>query len=50
SSEVLLLLVSSEIGASDYLFMFFLPALLGNVIGGTALFTLLAYGQVKEEL
>lgn len=50
SSEALLLLVTSEIGASDYLFTFFFPALMGNVIGGTALFTLLAYGQVKEEL
>lgn len=50
SSEAFLLLLSAEIGIGDYLFSFLLPAFTGNVIGGTALFTLLAYGQVKEEL
>ncbi|WP_170317787.1 formate/nitrite transporter family protein [Paroceanicella profunda] len=30
--------------------LFILPALLGNIIGGTALFSLLAYGQVHHEL
>ena len=29
---------------------FFLPTLLGNMLGGTALFTLLAYGQIRSEL
>ena len=29
---------------------FFLPTLLGNVVGGTVIFTLLAYGQIREEL
>jgi formate/nitrite transporter FocA (FNT family) len=29
---------------------FFLPVLAGNVIGGTVIFTLLAYGQVRDEL
>ncbi|MDX5401901.1 MAG: formate/nitrite transporter family protein, partial [Rhodobacterales bacterium] len=29
---------------------FFLPVLAGNVIGGTAIFTLLAWGQVKNEV
>ncbi|KIT15407.1 formate/nitrite transporter family protein [Jannaschia aquimarina] len=29
---------------------FFLPVLLGNIVGGTAIFTLLAHGQVKDEL
>lgn len=50
SSEAFLLLLSAEIGIGDYLFTFLLPAFAGNVIGGTALFALLAYGQVKEEL
>ncbi len=30
--------------------MFFVPTLIGNVIGGTAIFTLLAYGQIRGEL
>ena len=29
---------------------FFLPVLLGNIVGGTVVFTLLAHGQVKDEL
>lgn len=29
---------------------FFIPTLIGNLIGGTAIFTLLAYGQIREEL
>jgi formate/nitrite transporter FocA (FNT family) len=29
---------------------FFLPVLAGNIIGGTVIFTLLAHGQVKDEL
>lgn len=50
SAEAFLLLVFGEIGAWQTLGGFLLPTLVGNVIGGTALFTLLAYGQVKEEL
>jgi MFS family permease len=30
--------------------LYLLPALLGNIIGGTALFSALAYAQVREEL
>jgi formate/nitrite transporter FocA (FNT family) len=29
---------------------FFLPVLAGNIVGGTVIFTLLAYGQVRDEL
>ena len=29
---------------------FFVPALIGNIIGGTALFALIAYAQVMKEL
>jgi formate/nitrite transporter FocA (FNT family) len=35
---------------SDYVFAFFLPTLLGNVVGGTTLVALLNYGQVAAEL
>ena len=29
---------------------FILPALLGNLIGGTGLFAVVAHGQVREEI
>jgi len=29
---------------------FFIPVLLGNVVGGTALFALISYAQVMKEL
>ena len=29
---------------------FFIPVLIGNVIGGTALFALIAYAQVMQEI
>lgn len=34
----------------DYLFRFLIPTGLGNVVGGTCIFTLLIYNQVREEL
>jgi len=50
SAEAFLLLVFGEIGIWKTVGGFLLPAFIGNVLGGTVLFTLLAYGQVKEEL
>ena len=50
SAEAFLLLVSGEIGVWKTVGGFLLPAFAGNVLGGTVLFTMLAYGQVKEEL
>lgn len=38
------------LGFWEGLVAFFLPVLLGNIVGGTAIFTLLAHGQVKDEL
>ena len=35
---------------SDYVLVFFVPTLLGNVVGGTTLVALLNYGQVAAEL
>jgi len=32
------------------LFGIILPALIGNVIGGTVLFSMIAYAQVREEM
>lgn len=50
SAEAFLLLVSGEIGFWQTFGGFMAPAFVGNVIGGTVLFALLAYGQVKEEI
>jgi formate/nitrite transporter FocA (FNT family) len=37
-------------GVGDYMWRFFLPTLLGNMIGGVALVAVLNYGQVAPEL
>ncbi len=50
SAEAFLLLISGEVGLWQTFGTFLVPTFVGNVIGGTVLFTLLAYGQVKEEL
>lgn len=50
SAETFLLLLNGEIGIVGAFGGYLLPALLGNVIGGTVLFSLLAYAQVREEL
>jgi formate/nitrite transporter FocA (FNT family) len=50
SSEVFLLILSGELGVLQGIGGLILPSLLGNIIGGTGLFALLAYGQVQEEL
>ncbi|MBM2574895.1 formate/nitrite transporter family protein [Jannaschia sp. Os4] len=39
-----------ELGLAEGALTFFLPVLAGNIVGGTAIFTLLAYGQVMDEL
>ena len=50
SVEMWFLLLRGELGLWPALTSFFLPVLLGNVVGGTAVFTLLAWGQVKAEV
>jgi len=50
SVEMWVLILLGELGAADATLRFFLPVLAGNVIGGTAVFTLLAWGQVKAEV
>jgi formate/nitrite transporter FocA (FNT family) len=35
---------------SDYVWRFFLPTLLGNVVGGVTLVAVLNYGQVAPEI
>ncbi|MFG1422877.1 formate/nitrite transporter family protein [Roseixanthobacter liquoris] len=50
SVEIFYLAALGEIGVGTALGGFILPLLVGNVIGGSALFALLAYGQVKDEM
>lgn len=50
SAEAFLLLLNGEIGLVETFGIFMVPTYIGNVIGGTVLFTMLAYAQVKDEL
>lgn len=50
SVEMGYLLWTGALGAGEAAFGFFLPVLAGNVIGGTAIFSLLAWAQVSREI
>jgi formate/nitrite transporter FocA (FNT family) len=50
SMEANLLVLSGDWAWWQMLWQFFAPALAGNVIGGTALFALISYAQVMEEI
>ena len=50
SVEMAYLMVLGELGLVPAVFGFFLPVLAGNVVGGTAIFALLAWGQVRNEV
>jgi len=50
AAEVWLLWLTGHAGFGRALGGFILPALIGNIIGGTGLFALLAHGQVRHEL
>jgi formate/nitrite transporter FocA (FNT family) len=50
SGEAWLLMLSGEITPSRGVGGFILPALLGNIVGGTGLFALMAHGQVRAEI
>lgn len=50
SVEMAHLIWLGDLGGGDALFGFFLPVLAGNIIGGTAIFTMLAWGQVRNEV
>jgi formate-nitrite transporter family protein len=50
SFEAFMLLLNADIGLGTMLIRFLIPVLLGNVVGGTALFALLAYAQVMKEV
>ncbi|MEM7640914.1 MAG: formate/nitrite transporter family protein [Pseudomonadota bacterium] len=50
SVEMAYLAVKGMLGLSEAVFGFFLPVLAGNIVGGTAIFTMMVWGQVKDEL
>jgi len=50
SVEMWFMLLEQKLSATQAIFGFFVPVLLGNVVGGTAVFTLLAWGQVVAEV
>jgi formate/nitrite transporter FocA (FNT family) len=50
SVETFFLVESGEIGLGAMTFDFAVPVLLGNIVGGTALFALLSHAQVINEL
>jgi len=50
STEMSYLVWQGEASIGEYLFNFLIPTTVGNIIGGTGVFTLLIYGQVTEEL
>lgn len=50
ASEVWLLVFSGQLAILDGLWGYIVPALIGNILGGTMLFSLLAYGQVRREI
>jgi formate/nitrite transporter FocA (FNT family) len=50
SVDAFLLIQDGQIGLVRAFGGYLLPAFAGNVIGGTALFSLLAYAQVREEI
>ena len=50
SMEAFLLVVNGQMGAWHAFAGFAVPALLGNIVGGTALFALLSHAQVMREI
>lgn len=50
SVEASFLVIDGTQPVGQALVGFFLPALVGNLLGGTVIFTLLAYGQIRNEL
>ncbi len=50
SVEMAVLMVKGQLAAGPAIFSFFLPVLAGNIIGGTVIFTLVAWGQVRDDV
>jgi formate/nitrite transporter FocA (FNT family) len=50
SVEAFFLVLNGHLGVQPMITDFFIPVLTGNIIGGTALFALIAYAQVMKEI
>jgi formate/nitrite transporter FocA (FNT family) len=50
SAEAIYGVLTGTVSAPDALFRFFIPTLAGNIFGGTILFSVLSYAQVREEI
>jgi formate-nitrite transporter family protein len=50
SVEAFFLVLNGHLGVQPMITDFFVPVLIGNIIGGTALFALIAYAQVMKEI
>lgn len=50
ATEALTLLLAGDIGFLHASWGFVVPAFLGNVVGGAALFAMLAYAQIRDEV
>ena len=50
SCEMAFEIIEGDADFLDYFFKFLIPTGIGNIIGGTVIFTLLIYNQVREEL
>lgn len=50
SVEMAVLLMRGDLPIMQAIFGFFLPVLAGNIIGGTIIFSLVAWGQVRDDV
>ncbi len=50
SNEIFTLVVNGEMGIVTAFASHILPVLVGNILGGTLLFAVLAYGQIRNEM
>jgi formate/nitrite transporter FocA (FNT family) len=50
SVEAFFLVLNGQLGVQPMVIDFFIPVLVGNIFGGTALFALIAYAQVMKEI
>lgn len=50
SVEMAVLILQGHLSVGPAIFDFFLPVLTGNIIGGTLIFTLVAWGQVRDDV
>lgn len=50
STEIFNVVLAGEMNIFTAFFYYIFPVLIGNILGGTGLFAMLAYGQVHEEM